>query len=137
MKKITRNNLLIGSIAMTLGVIMLILILDDWIPENIILISGSMIAAGSLFVIFSVLQLGGVIKIPDLSDERILKMRAHTFMKAYMFSFTVVCTLGILNLSGVFIMNSRDVIMTLVYTMGLSAFLLSIYYNRQGDICEE
>jgi hypothetical protein len=137
MKKIIRNNLFIGSIAITLGIILLILILDDWIPENIILISGSMIAAGILFVIFSVLQLIGVIEIPDVSDERILKIRAHTFMKAYMFSFTVVCILGILNLSGVFIMNSRDVIMTLVYTMGLSAFLLSMYYNRQGDICEE
>lgn len=137
MKKIIRNNLFIGSIAIILGIILLILILDDWIPENIILISCSMIAAGILFVIFSMLQLRGVIEIPDVSDERVLKIRARTFMKAYMFSFTVVCILGILNLSGVFIMNSRDLIMTLVYTMGLSVFLLSKYYNRQGDIREE
>jgi hypothetical protein len=101
MEKIIRNNFFIGSIAITLGIILLILILDNWIPENIMLISGSMIAAGILFVIFSVLQHIGVIEIPDVSDQRILKILAHTFMMAYMFSFTVVCILGILNLSGV------------------------------------
>ncbi|MFY9799921.1 MAG: hypothetical protein WAK10_01595 [Methanoregula sp.] len=137
MKKIIRNNLFIGSIAITLGIILLILIVDDWIPENIILISGSMIAAGILFVIFSVLQLRGVIEIPDVSDERILKIRAHTFMKAYMFSFTVVCILGLLDFSGLLVMTSRSVIEIIFLTMGLSSFLLSWYYNRQGDICED
>jgi hypothetical protein len=137
MKKIIRNNLFIGSIAIILGIILLILTLSDWIPKNIIVISVCMIAAGILFVVFSVLQLRGVLDIPEVSDERVLKIRAHTFMKAYLFSFTVTCILGILNLSGILIMNSRDVIMTLVFTMGLSAFLLSMYYNRQGDICEE
>jgi hypothetical protein len=34
-------------------------------------------------------------------------------------------------------MDSRDVIMTLIFTMGLSSFLFSIYYNRQSDINEE
>ena len=137
MKKIIRNNLLIGSIAIILGIILLILTLGDWIPKNIIVISVCMIAAGILFVVFSALQLRGVLIIPEVSDERVLKIRAHTFMKAYLFSFTVTCILGILNLSGILIMNSRDVIMTLVFTMGLSALLLSMYYDRQGDICEE
>ena len=129
------RNLLIAGFLIVVGI--LLIQIRDWMPQKIILITSSLIAAGILFVIFSVLQLRGVIEIPDVSDERILKIRAHTFRKAYMFSFTVVCILGILNLSGIFIMNSRDVIMTLVYTMGLSAFLLSMYYNRQGDICEE
>jgi hypothetical protein len=137
MKKIIRNNLFTGSLVITLGIILIFLILDDWIPKNFILISSCMIAVGILFVVFSVLQLRGVIEIPEVSDERVLKIRAHTFMKAYLFSFTVTCILGILNLSGLLIMNSREVIMTLVFTMGLSASLLSMYYNRQGDINEE
>jgi|GEM_PF-2102270 len=136
MKKIIQNNLFIGSIVIILGLILFILIVSGWIPENNILISVCIIAAGILFVVLSVLQLRGIIEIPEVSDERILKIRAHTFMKAYLFSFTVTCILGILNLSGIFIMNSRDVIMTLVFTMGLSAFLLSMYYNRHGDIIE-
>lgn len=137
MKKIIQNNLFIGSIAIILGTILLFLTLSDWIPKNIIGIFVCMIAAGILFVVFSVLQLRGVLEIPEVSNERILKIQAHTFMKAYLFSFTVTCILGVLNLSGILIMNSKDVIMTLVFTMGLSAFLLSMYYNRQGDICEE
>ena len=137
MKKIIQNNLFIGSIVIILGIILFILIVSGWIPENNILISVCMIAAGILFVVLSVLQLRGFIEIPEVSDERILKIRSHTFMKAYLFSFTVTCILGILNLSGILIMDSRDVIMTLVFTMGLSAFLLSMYYNRQGDINEE
>lgn len=137
MKKIIRNNLFIGSIAIILGIILLIVSLGNWIPKNSIVISVSMIAAGILFAVFSVLQLRGVLVIPEVSDERVLKIRAYTFMKAYLFSFTVTCILGILNLSGILIMNSRDVIMILVFTMGLSAFLLFMYYDRQGDICEE
>jgi len=73
---------------------------------------------------------------PDITDERIQKIRAHTFMKAFLFSFTVVCILGLLDFSGLLVMRSLTVIEIIVLTMGLSSSLLSWYYNRQGDICE-
>lgn len=81
MKKIIPNNLFPGSIAIILGIILLIVALGDWIPKNCIVIAVCMIAAGILFVVFSVLQLRGVLLIPELSDERVLKIRAHIFMK--------------------------------------------------------
>ncbi len=67
-------------------------------------------------------------------DERVLKIRAHTFSKAFSFSFTVVCILGILDFSGLLILPSRTIIEIIFLTMGLSAFFLSWHYNRKGDI---
>jgi hypothetical protein len=67
-------------------------------------------------------------------EERVLKIRAHTFSKAFSFSFTVVCILGILDFSGLLTLPSRTVIEIIFLTMGLSAFFLSWHYNRQGDI---
>jgi hypothetical protein len=92
--------------------------------------------AGILFVAMSALQLKDAGEKPVVIDERILKIRAHTFMQAYLFSFTDVCILGLLDFSGLVVMTSRSVIEILFLTMGLSSFLLSWYYNRQGDICE-
>lgn len=115
------------------GVLLGILI-RDWMPQKIILIPSSMIAVGILFVAISALQLKNVLEKPDVMDERILKIRAHTFMKAYIFSFTIVCVLGILDFSGLLVMNSRSVIEIIFLTMGLSSSLLLWYYNRQGDI---
>jgi len=134
MMKTIHRNLLIGGFFIAIG--FLLILIRDWIPQKIILISGSMIAVGILFVAISILQLKGVSESPDIIDERILKIRAHTFMKAYLFSFTIVCVLGILDFSGLVVMNSRSAIEIIFFTMGLSAFLLSWYYNRQADICE-
>ena len=134
MMKTIHRNLLIGGFFIAIG--FLLILIRDWMPQKIILISGSMIAVGILFVAISILQLKGVSESPDIIDERILKIRAHTFMKAYLFSFTIVCVLGILDFSGLVVMNSRSVIEIIFFTMGLSAFLLSWYYNRQADICE-
>ena len=128
------RNLLIGGFLIVVGI--LLIQIRDWMPQQIILISSSLIAAGILFVAISALQLKGVSEKPDVLDERILKIRAHTFMKAYLFSFTIVCVLGILDFSGLLVMNSRSVIEIIFFTMGLCSFLLSWYYNRQGDICE-
>ena len=134
MMKTIHRNLLIGGFFIAIG--FLLILIRNWIPQKIILISGSMIAVGILFVAISILQLKGVSESPDIIDERILKIRAHTFMKAYLFSFTIVCVLGILDFSGLVVMNSRSAIEIIFFTMGLSAFLLSWYYNRQADICE-
>ena len=129
----THRNLLIGGFLIVVGVLLGILI-RDWMPQKIILIPSSMIAVGILFVAISALQLKNVLEKPDVMDERILKIRAHTFMKAYIFSFTIVCVLGILDFSGLLVMNSRSVIEIIFLTMGLSSSLLLWYYNRQGDI---
>jgi hypothetical protein len=128
------RNLLIGGFLIVVGI--LLIPIRDWMPQKIILISSSLIAAGILFVAISVLQLKGFSEKPNVIDERILKIRAHTFTKAYLFSFTIVCVLGILDFSGLLVMNSRSVIEIIFFTMGLSSFLLSWYYNRQGDIYE-
>ncbi len=128
------RNLLIGGLLIVVGV--LLILVRDWMPQKIILISSSLISAGILFVAISALQLKGTSEKPVVIDERILKIRTHTFMKAYLFSFTIVCILGLLDFSGFLVITSRSVIMIIVFTMGLSASLLSWHYNRQGDICE-
>jgi hypothetical protein len=134
MMKTIHRNLLIGGFLTGVGI--LLIPIREWMPQKIILISSSLIAAGILFVAISALQLKGAGEKPVVIDERILKIRAHTFMQAYLFSFTVVCILGLLDFSGLLVMTSRSVIEILFLTMGLSSFLLSWYYNRQGDICE-
>jgi hypothetical protein len=134
MKRIHRN-LLIGGFLIGVGI--LLILTREWMPQKIILISSSLIAAGILFVAISALQCKGAGENPVVIDERILKIRAHTFMQAYLFSFTDVCILGLLDFSGLLVMTSRSLIEILFLTMGLSSFLLSWYYNRQGDICEE
>jgi len=128
------RNVLIGIFFIAAG--LFLILIRGWMPQQIILVSSSIVATGILFVAISALQLKGVSEKPDIIDERILKIRAHTFMKAYLFSFTIVCVLGILDFSGLLVMNSRTVIEILFFTMGLSSFLLSWYYNRQADICE-
>ncbi|HUT38556.1 MAG TPA: hypothetical protein VMW77_04540 [Methanoregula sp.] len=128
------RNVLIGIFFIAAG--LFLILIRGWMPQQIILVSSSIVATGILFVAISALQLKGVSEKPDIIDERILKIRAHTFMKAYLFSFTIVCVLGILDFSELLVMNSRTVIVILFFTMGLSSFLLSWYYNRQADICE-
>ena len=128
------RNVLIGIFFIAAG--LFLILIRGWMPQQIILVSSSIVATGILFVAISALQLKGVSEKPDIIDERILKIRAHTFMKAYLFSFTIVCVLGILDFSELLVMNSRTVIEILFFTMGLSSFLLSWYYNRQADICE-
>jgi len=128
------RNLLIGGLLIVVGV--LLILIRDWMPQKIIPISSSLIAVGILFVAISALQLKGTSEKPVVIDERILKIRAHTFMQAYSFSFTIVCILGLLDFSGLLVITSRSVIMIIVFTMGLCASLLSWYYNRQGDICD-
>lgn len=98
------------------------------------LISVILIAVGLLFVAVSTFQIPGAGDTSAILDERVLKIRAHTFSKAFSFSFTVVCILGILDFSGLLTLPSRTVIEIIFLTMGLSAFFLSWHYNRQGDI---
>ncbi len=136
MRSIIRRNLFIGGCSIAIGI--LLFLTRGWLPrpEKIILIAGIMGAAGLLFLAISTFRQSGVGETPGVIDERILKIRAYTFMKAFLFSFTVVCLLGILNLSGLLVMDSRSVIEIVFFTMGLSSTLLSWYYNRQGDISE-
>jgi hypothetical protein len=116
----------------------LLILIRDWMPQpqKIVLISSVIISAGLLFLVISIFQQQNTDEKSAVLDERILKIRAYTFMKAFVFSFTVVCILGILNLSGLLVMDSRSVIEIVFLTMGLSSTLLSWYYNRQGDISE-
>jgi len=128
----TRRNLLIGGIFIATGVVLLLI--RDWMPPPVTLISVVLIAVGLLFVAVSTFQIPGAGDTSAILDERVLKIRAHTFSKAFSFSFTVVCTLGILDFSGLLPLPSRTVIEIIFLTMGLSAFFLSWHYNRQGDI---
>ena len=135
MKKIIWNNLSIGGIAIAFGI--LLFLFREWMPGRIIIISAILVAIGSLSIAIAILQSKGTIDIPNNKDERLLKIRAYTFMKAFFFSFMVVCILGILDFSGLLVMSSRSVIEILFFTMGLSAFALSWYYNQQGDVSDE
>jgi hypothetical protein len=132
MTQITRRNLLIGGIFIATGVVLILI--RDWMPPPVLLIAVILIAVGLLFVAISTFQIPCAGETSAVLDERILKIRAHTFMKAYIFSFTIVCVLGILDFSGLLVMNSCSVIEIIFLTMGLSSSLLLWYYNRQGDI---
>ena len=136
MQPMIRRNLLIGGCMTAIGV--LLILIRDWMPQpqKIVLISSVVISAGLLFLVILIFQQQNIDEKSAVLDERILKIRAYTFMKAFLFSFTVVCFLGILNLSGLLVMDSRSVIEIVFLTMGLSSTLLSWYYNRQGDISE-
>jgi len=134
MRPIIRWNLLIGGFAIALGV--LFILIRDWLPQpqEIVLLSGIAISVGLLFVIISIFQQQITDEKSIVLDERILKIRAYTFMKAFLFSFTVVCILGILNFSGLWVMDPRSAIMIIIFTMGGGSSLLSWHYYRQGDI---
>jgi len=132
-----RWKLLIGCCATVVGV--LLILIRDWLPQSqkIPLLSILLIMGGLSYVVF-VLMKSWYDKKSDVSevieDERILKIKAYTFMKAFLFSFTIVCILGILNFSRLWVMDARSAIMIVIFTMGGSSLLLSWYYNRQGDI---
>jgi len=128
----TRRNLLIGGVFIAIGVVLLLI--RDWMPPPVTLISVILVAVGLLFVAISTFQIPGAGDTSAILDERVLKIRAHTFSKAFSFSFTVVCILGILDFSGLLTLPSRTVIKFIFLTMGLSALFLSWHYNRQGDI---
>ncbi|MFA5414298.1 MAG: hypothetical protein WC295_02290 [Methanoregula sp.] len=128
----TRRNLLIGGVFIAIGVVLLLL--RDWMPPPVMLLSVILIAVGLLFVAISTFQIPGAGGTSAVLDERVLKIRAHTFSKAFSFSFTVVCILGILDFSGLLTLPSRTVIEIIFLTMGLSAFFLSWHYNRRGNI---
>ena len=130
----TRRNLLIGGVFIAIGVVLLLI--RDWMPPPVTLISVILVAVGLLFVAISTFQIPGAGDTSAILDERVLKIRAHTFSKAFSFSFTVVCILGILDFSGLLTLPSRTVIEIIFLTMGLSASFLSWHYNRQGDIDE-
>ncbi|MFA7304535.1 MAG: hypothetical protein WC015_08530, partial [Methanoregula sp.] len=93
----TRRNLLIGGVFIAIGVVLLLL--RDWMPPPVMLISVIIITVGLLFVAVSTFQIPGAGDTSAILDERVLKIRAHTFSKAFSFSFTVVCILGILDFS--------------------------------------
>ena len=128
----TRRNLLIGGVFIATGGVLILI--RDWMPLPVTLISVILVAVGLLFVAVSTFQIPGAGDTSAHLDERVLKIRAHTFSKAFSFSFTVVCILGILDFSGLLPLPSRTVIEIIFLTMGLSAFFLSWHYNRQGDI---
>jgi len=134
MQPVIRRNLLIGGCAIAIGI--LLILIRDWLPlsQKIVLLSSVLISVGLLFVVFSIfIQLGTDEKAAVL-DERVLKIRAYTFMKAFSFSFTVVCILGMLVFSGLLKIDAGSAIMIVIIIMGGSSSLLSWYYNRQADI---
>ena len=132
-----RWKLLIGGCATIAGV--LLILIRDWLPQSqkILLLSILLIMGGLSYVVFLLMKVW-YDKKSDVSevieDERILKIKAYTFMKAFLFSFTVVCILGILNFSRLWVMDARSVILIIIFAMGGSSSLLSWYYYRQGDI---
>ncbi len=129
-----RRNLLIGGCAIAIGI--LLILIREWTPQpwNVVLLAAIVISAGLLFMVISIFQQHYIDEKTAGLDERILKIRAYTFMKAFLFSFTVVCVLGILDFSGLWEMDARSAIMIILFTMGLSSSLLSWYYYRQGDV---
>ena len=137
MQPMIRRNLLIGGCAIATEI--LLILIRDWVPQyqKIVLLSGVLISAGLLFVVISIFIQQGIDEKAAVLDERILKIRAYTFMKAFLFSFTVVSVLGMLVFSGLLVMDASSAIMIIFLTMGLSSSLLSWYYGRQGDISEE
>jgi len=129
-----RRNLVIGGCTTAVG--LFLILIRNWMPQpqTIVLLSSVLISAGLLFIVISIFQQQGFVEKSVVLDERILKIRAHTFMKAFSFSFTVVCILGMLVFSGLLDLDARSAIMIIIFTMGLSSSLLSWYYNRKGDI---
>lgn len=134
MQPMVRLNLLIGGCMTAIGIILILI--RDWLPQthNIVLLSGVLISAGLLFVVISIFIQQGIDEKANVLDERILKIRAYTFMKAFLFSFTIVGVLGMLVFSGLLVIDASSAIMIIFLTVGLSSSLLSWYYNRQGDI---
>ena len=132
-----RWKLLIGGCATLAGV--LLMLIRDWLPpyQKIPLLSILLIMGGLSYVVFGFVQ-SWYDKKSEVSevteDERILKIKAYTFMKAFLFSFTVVCILVILTFSRLWVTDARSVILIIIFVMGGSSSLLSWYYYRQGDI---
>ncbi|MFA6363148.1 hypothetical protein [Methanoregula sp.] len=129
-----RRNLVIGGCTTAVGLLLVLIRNGMPQPQTIIFLSSVLISAGLLFIVISIFQQQGFNEKSSVLDERILKIRAHTFMKAFSFSFTVVCILAMLDFSGLLDLDARSVIMIIFFTMGLSSTLLSRYYNRKGDI---
>ena len=131
-----RRNLLIGGCVIAMGILLIFIHNAMPQPQEIVMLSSIAISVGLLFIIISIFQQQVIDEKSVIADERILKIRAYTFMKAFSFSFTIVCILGILDFTRILIMEAQSVILITVFTMGLSSSRLSWYYNRKGDIGE-
>lgn len=137
MTTVVRRKLLIGSCMITAGV--LLLLICNWMPQfrSIVLLSGALIPVGFLLSVLSLITTRYEREIEFKDDERTLKIRAQSSMKALSFSITVVLVLLILVYSGVLVIDAGSAILVIGLTMTLSSALLYWYYNRQGDINKE
>jgi len=118
----------------TVGV--LLLLICTWMPlfRNIVLFSGTLIPMGLVLIVLSLITTWYEKKADVIEDERTLKIRAHTYMKAFSFSMLVVCVLFILVSLKLLVLDALLAILIIFITMGLSSILLFWYYYRQGDI---
>lgn len=134
MTTMIRWKLLIGGCMTTVGV--LLLLICTWMPlfRNIVLFSGTLIPMGLVLIVLSLITTWYEKKADVIEDERTLKIRAHTYMKAFSFSMLVVCVLFILVSLKLLVLDALLAILIIFITMGLSSILLFWYYYRQGDI---
>jgi len=114
----------------------LLLLICNWMTQfrNIVLLSGALIPMGLMLIVLSLITTWYEKKADVIDDERTLKIRAHTYMKAFSFSITFAIVLSVLIYSKVLVMDAGSAIMAIFFTMILSSSLLYWYYNRQGDI---
>jgi uncharacterized membrane protein len=129
-----RRKLLFGGCMTIAGV--LLLLICDWMPQfrKIVLLSGVLIPMGLMLIVLSLITTWYEKKADVIDDERTLKIRAHTYMKAFSFSITFAIVLSVLIYSKVLVMDAGSAIMAIFFIMILSSSLLYWYYNRQGDI---
>jgi len=129
-----RWKLLTGSFMITLGVVLLLIC--TWLPQfrKIVLLSGVLIPMGLVVIVLSLITTRYGKKTEFMEDERTLKIRAHTYMKAFSFSLLVVCVLFILVWLKLLVIDVGMALLIVFLTMGLSSSLLFWYYYRQGDI---
>jgi uncharacterized membrane protein len=114
----------------------LLLLICTWMPQfrNIVLLSGALIPMGLVLIVLSLITTWYEKKADFIEDERTLKIRAHTYMKAFSFSMLVVCVLFILVCLKLLVLDTLSAILIIFLTMALSSSLLFWYYYRQGDI---
>ena len=104
----------------------LLLLICNWIPQfrNIVLLSGALIPLGFLLIVLSLITTRYEKENEFMDDERTLKIRAQSSMKALSFSITIVLVLLILVGSGVLVIDAGSAIMVIVLIMTLSSSLL-------------
>lgn len=129
-----RRNLLIGGCLTTAGVLLLLIGTMTPLLRKIVLLSGTLISLGFVLVALSLITTWYGKKTGCIDDERTLKIRAYTHMKAFLCSMTVIVVLIVLISSGMLVVDAGSALIIILLAMGLSSSLLSWYYNRQGDI---